>query len=66
MRNLLAHVPATQRPAVVAMLKTIFVQDTAEAAHNQWRSVADALRPKFPKLAGLMDNSYLGQKAGQA
>jgi transposase-like protein len=57
MRNLLAHVPATQRPAVVAMLKTIFVQDTAEAAHNQWRSVADALRPKFPKLAGLMDNS---------
>jgi transposase-like protein len=57
MRNILAHVPATQRPAVVAMLKTIFVQDSVEAAHTQWRSVTDALRPKFPKLAELMDTS---------
>ncbi len=57
MRNLLAHVPAKQRPAVVAMLKTIFAQDTAKAAHDQWRSVAEALRPKFPKLADLMDTS---------
>jgi transposase-like protein len=57
MRNLLAHVPAKQRPAVVAMLKTICAQDTAKAAHDQWRSVAEALRPKFPKLAELMDSS---------
>jgi putative transposase len=55
MRNALAHVAAKQRPAVVAMLKTIFAQDSAEAAHAQWRQVADALRERFPKLAELMD-----------
>src|SRR4051794_4576385 len=37
LRNALAHVPPKQRPAAVAMLKTIFAQDTAEAAHAQWR-----------------------------
>ena len=55
LRNALAHVPPKQRPAAVAMLKTIFAQDTAEAAHAQWRQVADALRERFPKLAELMD-----------
>jgi putative transposase len=57
MRNTLAHVPATQRPAVVAMLKTIFVQDSADAARTQWDQVAGALRERFPKLAELMDAS---------
>jgi putative transposase len=57
MRNALAHVPPKQRPAVVAMLKTIFAQDTAEAARTQWQQVADALRERFPKLAELMDAS---------
>jgi putative transposase len=55
LRNALAHVPPKQRPAAVAMLKTIFAQDTAEAAHAQWQQVADALRQRFPKLAELMD-----------
>jgi len=36
-------------PAVVAMLKTIFAQETAENARQQWASVADALRERFPK-----------------
>jgi putative transposase len=57
MRNALAHVPPKQRPAVVAMLKTIFAQDTAEAASAQWRQVADALRERFAKLAELMEAS---------
>jgi len=57
MRNALVHVGPKQRPAVVAMLKTIFAQETAEAAHQQWRQVADALRERFPKLAALMDGS---------
>ena len=39
------------------MINTIFVQDTAEAASMQWRSVADQLRPKFPKLAAMMDDA---------
>ena len=57
MRSTLAHVPAKQRPAVVAMLKTIFAQETAADARAQWNSVADALRERAPKLAELMDNA---------
>ena len=57
MRNALAPVPPKQRPAVVALLKTIFAQDTADAAHAQWRQVADTLRERFAKLAELMDGS---------
>ena len=57
LRNALARVQPTQRPAVVALLKTIFAQETAEAAHAQWRQVAETLRERFPKLAELMDGS---------
>lgn len=57
MRNALAHVGAKQRPAVVAMLKTIFAQESAEAAHEQWHHVADALRERYEKLAIMMDGS---------
>jgi transposase-like protein len=57
LRNALAHVPAKQRPVAVAMLRTIFAQDSAEAAHAQWRQVADALRDRFPRLAELMDGA---------
>ena len=57
MRNAMAHLAPKQRPAVVAMLKTIFAQDTAEAAREQWASVADALRERCPKLSELMDRS---------
>jgi transposase-like protein len=39
------------------MLKTIFAQDTAEAAREQWASVTDALRERCPKLTELMDRS---------
>lgn len=56
-RNALAHAGKGQRQAVLAMINTIFVQDTAEAASLQWRSVADQLRPKFPKLAAMMDDA---------
>jgi transposase-like protein len=57
MRNAMAHLAPKQRPAVVAMLKTIFAQETAEAASEQWTSVADALRERCPKLVELMDRS---------
>lgn len=56
-RNALAHAARKQRPAVIAMIKTIFAQETAEAAHQQWEQVADALRDKFLKLADMMDAS---------
>jgi len=57
MRNALAHAGPKQRPAVVALLKTIFAQESAEAAREQWHQVADALREKYPKLAAMMDES---------
>src|SRR3954466_15563467 len=57
MRNALARVQPKQRPAVVALLKTIFAQETAEAAREQWAAVADTLRERFPTLAELMDAS---------
>lgn len=56
-RNALAHAGKGQRQAVLAMINTIFVQETAEAASVQWRSVADQLRPKFPRLAAMMDDA---------
>ena len=57
MRNALAHAPAKQRAAVVAMLKTIFAQDTKAEAVAQWNTVADALREKQPRLSAMMDAS---------
>ncbi|MTV42029.1 IS256 family transposase [Duganella radicis] len=54
-RNALAHAGKGQRQAVLAVINTIFVQESAEAASAQWRSVTDQLRPKFPKLADMMD-----------
>ncbi|MBV5266876.1 transposase [Pinisolibacter sp. B13] len=40
MRNALAHAGPMRRPAVVALLKTIFAQESAEAAREQWHQVA--------------------------
>ena len=57
MRNALAHVPAKQRPAVSAMIKTIFAQETAREAREQGNNVAEALRERAPKLAALMDEA---------
>jgi len=57
MRNVLAHAGRQGRRVVSAFIGTAFVQDDAEAASKQWRSVADQLRPKVPKLAALMDEA---------
>jgi putative transposase len=57
MRNAMAHVPTKQRPAVMAMIKTIFAQETAADAHAQWKTIADALRERAPRLAELMDEA---------
>ena len=57
MRNALAHASKTQRRMVSAAIGTVFVQETPEAAKSQWRSVADQLRGKFPKLGELIDEA---------
>jgi putative transposase len=56
-RNALAHAGKGQRQVVLAMINTVFVQESQEAASQQWRSVADQLRAKFPKLSALMDDA---------
>jgi putative transposase len=57
MRNALAHAAAGQRRMVSAAIATAFAQDSAEAARDQWRVVADQLRGKFPKIGALMDSA---------
>ncbi|GFE84847.1 IS256 family transposase [Steroidobacter agaridevorans] len=57
LRNALAHAGKGQRQVVLALINTVFAQETQDAAILQWRSVADQLRAKFPKLAALMDNA---------
>jgi putative transposase len=57
LRTALAHAGKGQRQMVLALINTVFAQDTHEAAVDQWRVVADQLRAKFPKLAALMDDA---------
>ena len=57
MRNALAHAGKSGRRVVSAFVATAFAQDDADSARQQWRRVADQLRPKVPKLAALMDEA---------
>ena len=57
MRNALAHAGRSGRRVVSAFIATAFAQDDAAAASQQWRRVADQLRPTVPKLATLMDTA---------
>jgi len=54
-RNALAHAGKAQRRIASAWIGTAYAQEDAAAAHAQWRTLADQLRPKVPKLATLMD-----------
>ena len=57
MRNVSAHAGKSARRVVTAFMSAAFAQDDAQAAKLQWRRVADQLRPKLPKLAGLLDEA---------
>src|SRR6202162_4031532 len=57
MRNALAHVQKAQHTMVAASIRQAFLQPDSQAAHQTWRHVADQLRPRWPKLAALMDDS---------
>ncbi len=46
MHNVLAHAGKQGRRVVSAFIGTAFAQDDADAARNQWRQVADQLRPR--------------------
>lgn len=57
MRNALAHVPKGQHTVVSAAIRQAFNQPDHKGAVEVWRHVADQLRPRWPKLATLMDES---------
>jgi putative transposase len=57
MRNALAHVHKGQQTVVAAALRQAFLQADQAAARQVWRRVADQLRPRWPRLAALMDES---------
>lgn len=57
MRNALAHAGKSGRRVASAFVTSAFAQNNARADLQQWRRVADQLRPKLPKLAVLMDDA---------
>src|SRR5947199_6361704 len=57
MRSALAHVPKGQQSVVAAALRQAFLQADQAGARQVWRQVADQLRPRWPKLSALMDES---------
>ena len=57
MRNALAHVGKAQQSMAAAALRQAFLQPDQAAARQTWRSVADSLRCRWPKLGTLMDDS---------
>jgi putative transposase len=57
MRSLLAYVPKSQQTVVSAAVRQVFVQPDRKNAGEAWRHVADQLRPRFPKVAALLDDA---------
>ncbi len=57
MRNLLAHAPKSQHTMIAAAVRQTFLQPDQNTAHQTFRHVADQLRPRWPKLSALMDES---------
>ena len=57
MRNALSYVPKSQATMVAAALRQAFLQPDQASARATWRHVADQFRPRFPKLAAMMDDS---------
>jgi putative transposase len=57
MRNALAHVGKAQQSMASAALRQAFLQPDVASARQTWRHVADQLRPRWPKLGVLMDES---------
>jgi putative transposase len=57
MRNALCLVAKGTQQMVAASIRTVFVQPDAASAREQWRRVADQLRPRFPRVAALLDSA---------
>jgi putative transposase len=56
-RNCLALVPKAAGQMVAATIRTVFVQPDAESARAQWQRVVDGFRPRYPRLADLLERA---------
>jgi len=59
MRNALAYAGKGQRQMVLALINTVFAQETPAAARAQWDVVATQLQAKFPKLAAMLADAQV-------
>ena len=57
LRNALAVVPKGAQELVATTVRTVFAQPDAENARAQWRRVADGFRPRYERLARLLDDA---------
>jgi putative transposase len=57
LRNALALVPKSAQQLVATTIRTVFAQPEPDQARAQWRRVADGFRPRFPRLAELLDDA---------
>jgi hypothetical protein len=55
LRNALAHAGKGERQMALALINTMFAQETPEAASDQWRSVAEHLRERFVGPAEMLN-----------
>lgn len=56
-RNALALVPKSAAQMVAATIRTVFVPPDVATARETWRKVADSFRPRWPRLATLLDEA---------
>jgi len=57
LRNVLGLVQKSAAQMVAATIRTVFVQPDAASACDTWRKVTDSLRPRFPRVADLLDEA---------
>jgi putative transposase len=57
MRNLLAHIPQGDKAMVAAAVRTVFAQPGREAALQQLTELVQAMRPRWPKAAHLLEEA---------
>lgn len=57
LRNALALVPKAAQAMTAATIRTVFAQPDADTAREQWCRVGDTLRPRFPRLADLLEEA---------
>jgi len=56
-RNALGLVPKAAAEMVAATIRTVFAQPDPAMAREQWRKVADGFRPRYSRLAELLDDA---------